>query len=97
MSKQNKKSWLITLEAPDDSGKILIDEEEFKTIGAYTKKVNEVLEPYDLKYSLSTMRSFSAGRYMGGEGKLVKILKVRKLVRKPVTYETVVEERKSVK
>jgi len=96
MSKPNKKSWLVTLEAPDDSGKKLIDEEEFKTIGAFTKKVNELLEPYDIKYSINTIRRLAAGKYFGGEGTLAKILTIKKLERKPLTYETVIEERKSV-
>ena len=94
MSKVSKKAWVITLKSPDDNEMILVNNEEFKTISAFTERINLELKPYNIKYSVQTIRKYAAGRYCGGEGTLAKILTVKKLIRKPIVYETIVDERK---
>ena len=91
MSNQNKKAWLVTLYSPNNQEQKLIDEEEFKNIKAFTTRINQELENFDLKYSHETIRKVAAGRYHGGEGTLQKILKVNKIIKKPlIFYQTVI-------
>tara|TARA_R100001163_G_C5067824_1_gene207255 strand:- start:2256 stop:2531 length:276 start_codon:yes stop_codon:yes gene_type:complete len=87
MSIKNKKSWLITLLNPEDTKEKLIDGEEFKTIKDFTERINKELKPYDIKYSIQTLRQVAAKNYVGGNGTLQKILKVNKVIRKPIEYE----------